>query len=165
MILTQKEAAARFLPLIDADGSLFAKFQKIWARPAVAGERIVTMTSSGKETENTAKEGDYVVQSQTNAKELYVISEATLIKRYTQNFMDGQAWDAWDEYLPKGTVRAIEYHPTTMGCIERFVAAWGEEMVVNKGDMLCTTDEITTPESEVYRIDRVEFEQTYRIKR
>jgi hypothetical protein len=39
-----------------------------------------------------------------------------------------------------------------------FVASWGEEMVIKKGDMLATT----IPEmSEVYRIAAKEFNATY----
>ena len=39
-----------------------------------------------------------------------------------------------------------------------FEAPWQEKMVAKKGDMICTTDG-----SEIYRIARKEFEQTYRI--
>ena len=156
-----------FLPFIKEDGSLFEKFQKIWARIAVVGERVVTITSDGKETENTAKEGDFVVEAQTQAKERYIIGGDKLTKRYNRSSTyrcDPEG--TWYEHIPTGTVKAVEWHPNVFrgvfgGVVENllhFIAPWGEEAVCKKGDMICTTDGV-----EVYRIARKEFEQTYRI--
>ena len=188
MKLTQADAAALFLPLIQGDGSTYAKYQKVLARPAVVGEKVVTITSSGKETENTAKEGDFVVQAQTEAGECYILSGSKLVSRYKigpsiwQRATPGDSQTdvvEWKEYTPTGTVQAVEYQPHVVGLLNQmrtvpndkflatdpeiithFIAIWNEEMVCNKGDMICTPDG-----KEVYRIDRVEFEQTYKIKR
>ena len=165
MSLTQKEAKDLFLPRIAIDGSLFEKFQKVWVRPAIVGEKVITITSDGKETENTAKEGDYVIMAKTEAEEQYIISGDKLAKRYKKGTVSLRAGGPkWEEYVPIGTVRAIEFHPSSLGFTVTpdnplvFIAPWNEETVLKKGDMVCTTDG-----SEVYRIARKEFEQTYRI--
>lgn len=162
--MNQEEAKAFFLPLIEKDGCLFEKFQKIWARPAVVDEKIVTYTSDGKETENTAKEGDYVIMAQTTAQEQYILSGEKLLKRYKEGKYRVAHDDeelTWQEYTPTGTVRALEFHPCQLNLSDPFYfeASWGENMIIKKGDMICTPDG-----SEVYRIARREFEQTYKIK-
>lgn len=158
--MNQLEAQKLFLPLIEKDGSMFEKFQKIWARPAIVGEKIITITSDGKETENTAKEGDYVIQAQTDAQEKYIISETKLVQRYVIDSIIIGIF-GWQEYIPTGTVKAIELHPNQLGLDNSFwfESPWNELTVAKKGDMICTTDGI-----EIYRIARKEFEQTYKIK-
>ena len=44
-MMTQDQAKEFFLPLIEQDGSLFEKFQRVWVRPVIIGEKIITNTS------------------------------------------------------------------------------------------------------------------------
>ena len=157
-MITQEQTKQLFLPLIKQDGSLFDKFQRVWVRPAVIGEKIITNTSDGKETENTAKENDFVIQNQTTAAEEYIISSEKFLKRYKKGYHT--KYGDWIEYIPTGTTKAIEFHPHSLDLTDPFYfeAPWGETMIAKKGDMICTTDEI-----EVYRIARKEFEQIYKI--
>lgn len=163
-MITQDQAKELFLPLIEQDGSLFEKFQRVWVRPVIIGEKIITNTSDGKETENIAKDEDFVVQNQTTAEEEYIISSEKFLKRYKKGYHT--KFGGWLEYIPTGTTKAIEFHPHLLNRLLDdiidpfyFEAPWGERTIAKKGDMICTTDGI-----EVYRIARKEFEQTYRIK-
>lgn len=162
---SQAEMQQIFLPKLLSDGSKFKKFRNVFARPAVAGEKIETFTSDGKETECVAQEGDYVIQSQTEAREEYLLSKEKFQKRYVRAnnlpFKDGFSEHVWCDYKPIGTVVAIEFHPfeAEMSDPLYFEAPWLESMVLKKGDMIATQDG-----KEIYRIARKEFEQTYRIE-
>ncbi|MBW6451365.1 MAG: hypothetical protein K0B02_01395 [DPANN group archaeon] len=82
--LSQKEALNLFLPLIDADGVQYEKYIPVIAIVAKGGEKIITTTSDGIETQNVAKDGDYIVQNQTEAKEEYIVSADKFEARYEQ---------------------------------------------------------------------------------
>jgi len=155
-VLTQAEAVAKWLPQIEAEGVDYAKFSKIEARPAEVGERIVTVTSDGKETENVAVAGDLVLCNiETAAKEEYILAEAKVNKRYA--FLGEGSRDGWKLYQAVGECRGIVYD----GENSKFIASWGEEMTLNKGDFLVTA----LPEKgSVYRIGLAEFNSTYRRK-
>ena len=147
--MTQAEAQAKFLPLIQGCGQQYSKKGEVIARLATPGEHIITMTKDGKETENTAKEGDFVVRNSTRAQEEYILTPDKIAKRYTPA---GPGPDGWQRYKATGTVRGIQYNgePTS------FMASWGEMMALKPGDMIVTPDG-----SEIYRIARQEFEETY----
>ena len=125
----------------------------VLARPATIEEKIDTITSDGKETTNTAKEGDFVVKNPTG--EEYIIKGDLFKKRYDYvGTTDFRSDGKWETYKAKGKCRAIVWEHEQMS----FVASWGEEMVIKKGDMLATT----IPEmNEVYRIAAKEFDATY----
>ena len=59
-------------------------------------------------------------------------------------------------YAPIGTVYAYAY----FGKSFTFTAPWNEEMIVEPGDFIATTE---LGSNDVYRIQREVFEQTYRI--
>lgn len=153
MSISQAEAAALFLPAIQENGKDYKKFGRITARSAVLGEVVETITGDGKETKNTAKEGDYVVTNTTG--EQYILTSAQLAKRY-------KPADAEGAYDPVGECRAVEFQAANFNLSESpvtFMAIWNEEMVIKDGDMICTPDG-----KEVYRIARAEFDKTYAAK-
>lgn len=115
-------------------------------------EVITTVTSSGKETTNTAKPGDFVVTNGTNINEQYVIAPDKFFARYQQAdaHKDQKEFQQW---IPTGTCRAIVYQ----GRDFEFMASWGEAMVCHNNNLLCTTPAM----DEVYRIDTKEFLETY----
>lgn len=174
--MKQLEVCHRLRPLILAHGGRYFKYRNIKVRPAVEGEIIVTVTSDGKETQNTARSGDWVAENQTGAREQYVIPADKLAKRYLPVREPAGAHEAaWTEYKPKGEVFALAFDPAMLGPAERlpdpleFEAPWGETVVCksNQGtgigpDMLCIPLEGDTPLNEVYRIGRTEFDETYR---
>jgi len=155
--LTQQEAMELFLPLIKSEGKRYAKFKNVLARPAKKGEKIETVTSDGKETENVANEGDIVVQNLTGAKEQYIIKSETFQKRYESL---GEKEGEWELYKPTGEAFAIIFNPEELGVEEPFYfeASWGETMPAKKGDFIATTLDF----NEVYRIARQEFMETYK---
>ena len=146
-IMSQEEAIAKFMPEIESNGTDFEKFTKIKARPAQPGEVIETITADGKETMNTANEGDFVVSNLGGSGEEYILSGDKLAKRYKE-VGDGI-------YQATGECRGVTYS----GPETSFQASWGQPMVLKPGDMIVTP---LPQKGEVYRIARQEFESTYR---
>lgn len=140
-------------------GKRYRKFQQILARPAIAGEIVVSITSSGVETRNTACEGDFVVQNHTEAMELYVVAGIKFSKLYS--FVSEED-NGWKRYRPHGEVFAIEVGTEILELLERtspfaIEAPWGEPQRVEIYDFFVTPPDHT----EFYRIARKEFFQTY----
>lgn len=154
--LSQEKAIEKFLPIIEESGSTYNKKTKVKARPAKAGEKIDTFTSDGKETTNTAKEGDYVVKNMTEAGEEYILSAKKLKDRYIL-LEDG---DPYSIYKATGKVKAKKYISQEFSLPDtiEFVASWGEKTVLKEGDMIATP---LPSKDEVYRIAKKEFEETY----
>ncbi len=140
---------------------IYKKNAIVFAREAIEGERIDTITSDGKETSNTAKVGDYVIQAQTTAKEQYIVPKSTLLNRYVK--VEMSAPKGWSAYRATGQCYAIPFegdlYHSFGGTELNFKAPWGEPMVVKQGDMLATDVDYT----EIYRIARKEFEETYEL--
>lgn len=139
----------------------YQKYLNVYARQVTATEEVITVTSTGEETRSVAEAGDYIVRNMTGAQEEYTVKKETFEKRY---LLETERVD-WHIYKPTGEVKAIEVREEVLKYLNRpdtfqIVPAWGGTMVVNKGDFLvCLLDF-----SEVYRIDRKEFGETYRIK-
>lgn len=157
--LSQAEMLSRVLPVMDASGQVYRKKKNVFARKARLGEQIETFTSDGKETVNTAGKGDYIVENQTEAKELYILPSAMFQKRY--EFLRACEGE-FDEFRPLGKVIAVEMNAENMSTLNMevpfsFMAAWGEAVVIKPDDFLVCLPDF----SEVYRIAHKEFEQTY----
>ena len=157
-MFTQEQMKSSFLFPIDNYGILYAKKQCVLAKPAVIGQTVTTITGDGVETVNTAKENDYIVQNQTEAKELYLLNRDKLFQRYQPSY---QVDDGWVLFKPTGKVKAIVVTDDVIQTIgSEFIAPWGEPMKVAVGDMLC----VPYPNNnEVYRIAKKEFEETYEV--
>lgn len=158
-VYTQKEVLDIIVPILKSEGIVYKKFKKVYARAAVEGEEIQTVTSDGLETTNTAEADDFVIKSQTEAGEMYIISAKSFNDRY--DFLE-KADDGFSVYKAKGKVIAVEMtsdllKQLNIGEEYYFIAAWGEEMVVKKDDYLASPLDY----SEVYRIARKEFFETY----
>ena len=161
--LAQADLMQYVLPLIKDANQQYEKFQRVYARPAVKGETIVSITDQGEETTNTAKHDDMVVRNLTEAQEEYIVSKAKFEDRYSEiQSID----DQWTLYAPKGEVMAIVItHEFTdqLKVGEEFciMAPWGSEQLATEGDMFVAP----LPDlDEVYRIARKEFDETYRLK-
>lgn len=142
-------------------GKLYQKMNNVLARKVLDAETIVTTTSSGVETTNTTEYGDYVVRNQTMSAEEWVLKP----DKFEQKYEYLEPYEApWDIYAPLGQVYAIKL--TTAVLANRqwpddfyIIAAWGSEMICHRGDYLvCPPDG-----SEFYRIDQLEFRETYRL--
>ena len=152
-VLTQNEMRDKFIDKI-MKSPIYEKKITALVRKAKLGERVITNTSDGKETENVAKEGDFVVQNNTQAKEEYIISSDKLSKRYVKISDGAKEIDGfqWKKYKAVGKVNAIKYDGQDI----KFKAPWEEDMTLKNGDMLASTDG-----NEIYRIALSEFKQTY----
>ncbi|MCB0548796.1 MAG: hypothetical protein KDD19_14550 [Phaeodactylibacter sp.] len=158
-MLSQDDFKERVAPLMKKEGALYAKKVNVMARKAVAGEAIQTVTESGLETVNTAEEGDYIVTNKTEARESYILKPSTFHQKYTLA-KTGEA--GLDEYISKGKIIALELTAdilAQLGLSDTFYfeAPWKQPMKACLGDFLASP----TDYSEVYRIARKEFFETY----
>ncbi|MEM1319822.1 MAG: hypothetical protein AAGG75_06165 [Bacteroidota bacterium] len=158
-MLTQIEIQELILPLLKEKGQLYRKFKKVFARRAVDGERIDTITDDGLETTNTAESGDYIVTNQTGAEESYILTPKKFEARYEWLQSDASGRHL---YQPKGQVMVLEMTTEQLHTLQLdnpfyFIAPWGSEMIVKTDDFLVSPPDY----SEVYRIARKEFFETY----
>ncbi len=149
---TQEQMCQQFLEPLKL-APLYRKNKKVWARPAVIGETITTIVQSGVETAQTVSAPGMVVKNQTKAQEEYFVLEDNFYKLYE---FDASALPIgeWSKYTAKGQVNVLkvtkENNPGT------FMASWGS-MTCEVGDFLVCP----VGGSEVYRIAREEFFETY----
>ena len=133
--------------------NLYKKCRRVSARSAVEGEVIVTIIDGEQETTNTAKKGDMVVRTKKSGAE-YIIGGDKFRERYT---ICDEDENGYSDYDPIGETYAFKYEGESF----TFVAPWGEDMIVNDGDYICAID----PDDleDIYRIEKGEFEDTYRV--
>lgn len=156
---SQAEMVENYLPQIEKSGKIARKFREVWARPAIIGEKIVTVTNDGVETENTVNSEGYVVRSLTSAKEEYLVSAEKFLKLYESlSVVIHEDEFTWEKFKSKGVVTVLEVTPENNP--GDFEASWGAPMVCKVGDFLCCP----FGGSEVYRIARQEFFETYKFE-
>lgn len=150
--LSQQEMKKQF----DENKNRAEKYQKVGmfdCRAATDGDTIVTVINGEKETSNKAKAGDVAVKGPEG--EEYIISQSKFEARYHS---DGkELTNKFQKFQTKGFVLAYMYEGKSF----KFVASWGEEMLVNDGDYLASTS-LTFPVDEVYRIEKKVFGKTYK---
>ena len=94
--ITQEDLLNTLKPSLE-NALTFKKYKEVYARSANVGEVIKTYTKDGLETQNIAKQGDYVVKNTTAAKEMYILTETKFNARYMfQSKLD----DVWGTYAP-----------------------------------------------------------------
>lgn len=158
---SQKELLERLKPVL-MEGQNYEKYKEIDARKVVVEEEIETITGDGLETKNLAKPGDYIVRNTTKAKEMYVLKSEKFEKRYVyKERLD----DKWNIYKSIGEIKGVEVDTQLLEELDApeefyFMAPWGEKMVVKKGDYLVSPLNY----SEIYRIAKKEFFETYRLR-
>lgn len=125
---------------------LAAKSARIKARPAKAGEVVVTKTANGvEETKNTAKEGDMIAKNPGG--EEYIINAATFAKKYEVDPSNPE------QYRPKGGAQKF----ITLKDDLSFPAPWGEQMNIKAGGVLNISNL-----DDIYGIQKEEFKDTYK---
>ena len=132
---------------------IFKKQGTVNARIANAGEKIATVLSSGAtETENTAKDGDYIVTNPSG--EQYIISGEKFTARY-------KSTDDYGVFEAKGYCRAVQ---NPFGNDIEILASWGEPQF---GDQNCwvadTCNENGECDGEPYLIENQAFQETYKM--
>lgn len=160
-MITQKEMLDHFLPQIETDGKRYKKKSLIRAKKAEPGLVVVTKTSDGIETQNTAEKGDWLVENQTSANERYLIKADIFEKKYSLLDSLGNGWGC---YRPKGEIIAMKVSAenlVNLGAKEilEFQAPWKESIILKPGDFLV----ISLEKSEIYRVAKKEFLETYEV--
>ena len=158
-MISQTEMLAHFLPLMEVRGKRFRKKSLIRAKKAEPGLEVVTRTSHGIETRNTAQSGDWLVENQTSAKERYLVKAETFEKKYSMVDSLGKGWGC---YRPVGEIYAYRVSAEDLAefgatDIMEFQAPWKESIIVLPGDFLV----VPLDKSEIYRVARKEFSETY----
>lgn len=148
-----------FLPLLDKGGKRYKKKSLVRAKKAQPGQVVVTKTSDGNETKNTAESGDWLVENQTSSNEWYLVKAETFQKKYS---LVHSLEKGWGSYQPKGEIfglHIIKSHLDELGATDvlEFQAPWKDTMIVKVGDMLVVPPE----KDEIYRIAKKEFGETY----
>lgn len=159
-MITQLEIQAIFQPLLKEKGQIFQKSRNVFARKAKEGEHIVTITGDGVETQNVASKNDYIVMNQTEASEQYIMSKKKFKNRYQYLC---RAKGSFNTYTSKGKIVGIELTKNLMQQLNLnnsfyFQAPWGQGMIAKEGDYIVSP----TDGTEIYRIARKEFFETYR---
>lgn len=165
-LIKQKELVNDYLKTIVAKNHVYQKVKEVFAEEAIGGEHIVTITSSGYETKNTAKKGDYIVTNQTESQEKYIISKTAFKRDYKRTKTSKNS------YIKTSTIYALEFtkenFPELFEKINKespsnsalyIETSWKESQVVRENDYLACDQKQT----EIYRIDRKEFNETYGI--
>jgi hypothetical protein len=158
-MVTQQNMLDYFLPIFKTKGKDYRKKSLIKAKKASPGLLVITKTSDGVETRNTAEEGDWLVENQTSSEEKYLVKSEIFDSKYEMVHSLG---DGWASYKPKGIMSGYEFESNDLkhfGVTERleFQAPWKETMFVRVGDFLI----IPPGEEEIYRVARKEFLETY----
>ncbi len=152
VVLSQADMKMKF----EENRDRAANYEKVGmfdCRAANDGETIVTVIGGQKETSNKAKAGDVVVKGPEG--EEYIISKAKFETRY---HTDGKELTSeYQKFKTKGFIQAYKHEGKSF----KFIASWGEEMLVNDGDYLASTS-LTSPVDEVYRIEKKVFAKTYK---
>ncbi|WP_277287257.1 hypothetical protein [Sneathia sanguinegens] len=157
---SQESIVEKLKPFLE-NARVYKKFKKVYARSGKLNEEILTYTSDGLETKNIVKKGDMVVQNMTNAKEQYIVPLVKFNKKYS--FYEKYN-DEWSIYMPKGEIKAVLVDKKLLkelGINEKefyIKTAWNEKMIVKENDYLVSPIDM----SEVYRIAKTEFFETYR---
>ena len=105
---------------------------------------VVTITSDGKETHNTANLGDAIISGPSGEK--YVVKASSFPKLYV-----GQIGGP---IHPEQNPRNISLYAGQDSI--NFIAPWGENMILKSGDYL-----VKEGEGKYYRIAKKEYEMTY----
>lgn len=137
------------------NSQIYEKYNLIYARAAIVGEEIKTITKDGLETTNKAAKDDYIVKNMTQANEEYIVPKEKFKKKYIFNETSENGWSI---YKPLGVIKAIKVESKETFYI---MAPWKEKMIVKQGDFLASPLDY----SEIYRIAEQEFFETYRPKK
>jgi len=106
---------------------------------------VVTVTSDGKETTNTAEPNDIIMSGPS--KEQYVVKAEKF-----PNLYDGKIGDV---VIPEQGDRIVARVDNITEPIT-FTAPWDEDMILKRGDYL-----VEDPSGGYYRIAQQEYDQTY----
>lgn len=160
MTVSQEQLQTLLIPRLKESEIIYQKFRAIHAHLAKGSEVITTVVDGKEETQNTANAGDYIVKNLIGSEEIYIVPKEKFPQLY---HFSKNIDDTWDEYIPKGQVKALEVTPKLLALLEQtspfsILAPWGEEQRVEANDYLATP---LNKQNEIYRIAHSAFEETY----
>lgn len=164
--ISQENLIKNYASVVKEMGKMYFKHGKVFIRKALPNEKVISVTSSGFETEKFAEDGHYVLTNlATRSRECYLIKQHTYEKYELVDAIKG-------EYKMKSgfNIHAVKFDQQNFpklfsGSMKknefgmRYIyieAAWGESQVLIENDYLALNGD------EIYRIGKLEFEQTYR---
>lgn len=158
-MITQQDMLQHFRPIMEKLGRRYQKKSLVKAKKAAPGIKIVTKTSDGTETENTAGAGDWLVENQTSSGEQYLVKAETFVKKYTLTHSLERGWGL---YQPKGIILGYQVTQEDLNLFSegkeiKFQAPWKDYMILKTGDFLVAPE----VKNEIYRIAKKEFGETY----
>ena len=159
----QKDQVALFEAMAKAGHTGVAhKTREVDARPAVAGEVVVTLIKGeGVETKSKpAEAGDWVVRNrcpQTGNEEI-LVKAAKFPTRYGEPLSEPDA-QGYRTFRPLGGDMGYFLVSKEIGDFA-FTAPWGERMVAKVGDAIVQTP---SDKADTYRIAAASFDCTYEI--
>jgi hypothetical protein len=115
-------------------------------------QNVVTYTSDGEETKNQGNIGDFVMSGPS--KEKYVIKQEKISKLYQGKIGEVLIPEQNPRYVAKITKELLSKF--NLGSSIKFVASWGEEMILKEGDYL-----VKDGDKDYYRIAKLEYSKTY----
>ena len=146
-LASSNKAVEYFLQAIkDKSIKKYRKFGVVTAIKATAEQQVRTVIDGKVETTNVAHPGDYIVTGASGEK--YVLTSEKMKSRY-KKIADNQ-------YEAIGECFAVKYNGKSF----KFTAPWGEDMICNNGDYICST---ILDGSDVYRIEKEVFKKTYKL--
>eukprot|EP00930_Biecheleria_cincta_P017951 TRINITY_DN14127_c0_g2_i3.p1 TRINITY_DN14127_c0_g2~~TRINITY_DN14127_c0_g2_i3.p1 ORF type:complete len:761 (-),score=129.69 TRINITY_DN14127_c0_g2_i3:576-2780(-) len=161
-----------------AHGKWYRKVAHAFLRNAVPGEVVVTVVNGKEETVNKASYGDFVVQAQTVWKEQYILPHKTVIASYAldeplpiqEDNPDFQQLvaDGFKCYTSRTRIKALEATQERIQSLcpqGEFLAKWGSPVAISNGDVFAAQIGAEGQVSEVYRIEKTAFQQTFRLDR
>jgi hypothetical protein len=159
----QKDQVALFSAAAkDGRTGIARKTKAVDARPAVAGETIVTaIKGEGVETTSKpAEAGDWVVRNRCpeTGNEEYLVKAAKFPGRYGEAQSDPDA-AGYRAFVPKGSEMGYFMVSPAEGDFS-FTAPWGEAMVAKTGDAIVQSP---ADPADTYRIAAASFACTYEI--
>ncbi|WP_442583609.1 hypothetical protein ACSBOB_17270 [Mesorhizobium sp. ASY16-5R] len=138
------------------------KTKPVDARPAVAGEVVVTIIKGeGVETKSKpAEAGDWVVRNRCpeTGNEEILVKAAKFPTRYGEPQSEPDA-QGYRTFAPKGDDMGYFIVSAELGEFT-FKAPWGEQMVAKPGDAIV---QVPSDPSDTYRIAAASFACTYEI--
>ncbi len=142
------QAVTYFLNAVKANKvKTYQKFGTVTAIKATSKQSVKTVIDGKTETTNVANIGDYIVTGASGEK--YVLTADKFKSRY-KKVKD-------NIYEAVGECNAVKY----VGKAFKFKAPWGEDMICENGDYICST---ALDGSDVYRIEKEVFKKTYKLK-
>lgn len=144
MVYTQQEMKEVYNKVDNEEKKYQKKILFFDYRIALQREEIITEINGKIETKSSANPGDFILTGSMNEK--YVLPAAKFSSRY--EVVEHRAKTKPVETLAK----IYKGEPI------RFIASWGEEMIIEPEDALINNN------NEFYRIEKNAFNNTYKLK-